>query len=72
MERRSEPAAACIPNIGPGQRRNRVRTGLFAALATLLLVLVLLLTGAPRPVRLVLFLPLLVSAYGFFQARAKT
>ena len=68
----SETAPACVPNIGPGQRRRRVRIGVLALLAALVFAAVLLVTGAPRLVRLGLFPWLVVAAYGFFQARGKT
>lgn len=64
--------ARCIPNIGPRERRRRLRSGLATwALATLGLV-GLVLTDAPRLWRLALLLPLWGGAIGFFQYREKT
>ena len=57
--------------VAAGVRRRRV--GGFVGLAIAIALFVpLLLTGAPRAWRLVLFLPFMMSATGFSQARAKT
>jgi hypothetical protein len=63
---------ACIPNIGPTQRRKRVRMGLAALALAVATAGVLLSAGAPRPFRLVVFVPALAAALGLLQARAQT
>ena len=62
----------CIANIGPRQRRLRLGFGL-VMLGVLIAILAWLLhVGAPRPWRLLLFLPLAGSAAGIFQATGST
>src|SRR5262245_55997001 len=63
---------ACIPNIGPAQRRRRTRFGWTWLALSLVLAAALGLAGASRSYRALVFLPLVLSAIGFFQARAKT
>lgn len=58
-------------NIGPEQRRKRIRFGA-VMLAVSAAVAALLFSGASRWWRLGLFLPLASSAIGFFQAYEKT
>jgi hypothetical protein len=65
-------ASACAVNIGPDQRRTRIRFGLQVSAVCALLAVVLIASGAPRLWRLVLLLPLWSGAIGFFQAREKT
>ncbi len=67
-----QDVAICVENIGPLERRKRLRFGVNTLAASLLLAALLLLLGTPRWTRLVLFIPLAVSAIGFNQARART
>lgn len=64
--------AGCVPNIGPGERRKRLLSGLAAWTLAGLALALLLITDAPRLWRLVLILPLWGGAIGFFQHREKT
>lgn len=59
-------------NIGPRERSLRNRVGVFGLALTALLAGALLETRAPLATRLTLALPLMVSAMGFLQARART
>ena len=61
-----------IPNIGPRGQRQRLTFGLVSLGAAALLGGVLVALGAARGWRAVLFVPLWLSALGFFQAREKT
>ncbi len=61
-----------IPNIGPRERRSRLLFGAAALAVAVILAIALVVTGAPRPWRLALFLPLWPAALGFFQAWGKT
>jgi hypothetical protein len=63
---------ACIPNIGPGERRKRLRMGVIALGASVVLAAALVAGGADRRWRLVLFLPLWFAELGVFQAKEKT
>ena len=63
---------ACIPNLGPRERAKRLRFGLIALALSLAGATALLLLGAPRPLRLALFLPFWLAAVGIFQATEKT
>jgi hypothetical protein len=61
-----------IANLGPGERRKRLRLGVVAFGVSVVIAAVLVATGV-RPVwRLSLFLPLFVAGLGYFQARDKT
>jgi len=60
------------PNIGPRGQRSRFRLGVAAFGAAALLAVLLFLVGAPRPSRLILFVPAWIGALGAFQARDKT
>ncbi len=62
----------CVENIGLMERHKRLRFGVIALAFSLLVAMLLLLLGAPQWTRLVLFIPLAVSAIGFNQARART
>lgn len=64
--------AGCIPNIGPLERRKRVRFGVAIFVMVAVVAAVMLAMGAPRPWRLVLFLPMFGAAVGLFQVREKT
>jgi hypothetical protein len=61
-----------IPNIGPRGQAQRRRFGFIALAAAALLLVLLTLLHLPRAWRLLEFLPLWLSALGFFQARDKT
>ena len=61
-----------IPNIGPRGQRSRYRLGIVAFGAAAVLAVVLFLIDAPRPSRLLLFVPAWIGALGLFQARDKT
>jgi hypothetical protein len=62
----------CIPNIGPGGRKQRNGFGLIALAVSVVAGAALIYTGAARPWRLGLVLPLWVAGLGYFQAREKT
>jgi hypothetical protein len=62
----------CVPNIGPSERRMRIRFGVGFLAASFLLAAILLATSVGRPWRLVVFVPLWIGALGVFQAREKT
>jgi hypothetical protein len=61
-----------IPNIGSAERRKRLVAGVMTLAASGLLAAALLMGGADRRWRLVLFLPLWFGALGVFQAKEKT
>jgi hypothetical protein len=63
---------ACIPNIGPAERRKRLIWGVLALAASALFVVTLAVGGADRRWRLAVFLPLWIAALGVLQAREKT
>jgi hypothetical protein len=67
-----EAAEVCFINIGPKQRRLRLMTGVIFFGIGVAIDLWLVMSGAPRLARLVLFLPFFVSAIGYFQYREKT
>ncbi len=62
----------CIPNIGPNERRRRLRVGMVGMLAGAALLAVLLALGIPRWWRMLVFLPFWVGALGILQHRGKT
>ena len=62
----------CIINIGPRQRRWRMRYGVVSLGASVILGSLLIATGVSGAWRVSLFLPLWIGALGVFQARAKT
>ena len=63
--------AVCV-NIGPGQRRRRLLTGLVFLVLGAFLTVFQIVAGAPFWWRLYLFPLLCVSMLGFFQAQART
>src|SRR5881296_40383 len=65
-------ALPLVTNLGSRGRRRRYLMGAAGLALTLLLAAGLVLIGAPRGARLVLFLPVFVAALGFFQARGGT
>ena len=62
----------CTPNIGPRERRKRVRFGIELAVVSAAAAVALVMAGAPRAWRLLLLLPLWAAATGFYQARERT
>jgi hypothetical protein len=64
--------AVRIPNIGPAERHKRLVAGVMALGASVLIAAALLVAGADRRWRLLLFLPLWFGALGVFQAKEKT
>jgi hypothetical protein len=66
------PAIDRVANLGPRQRLRRLVTGGVALVVAVAVGVVLAKTGAPRPWRLVLFVPLWSAALGVFQYLDKT
>jgi hypothetical protein len=64
--------SACIPNIGPRQRRQRIIGGVLGLVVAFALAALLLSLGVARPYRLAVFLPFFAGTTGLFQAREKT
>jgi len=62
----------CIANIGPKERRKRLRFGVITLAVTAVIAAVLVISPLPALVRVILFLPLASGASGFFQWREKT
>lgn len=62
----------CVPNIGPAQRRRRAVVGVVFAAITVAVATPLIAYDAARPLRLVVAIPSVIAALGFFQARAQT
>jgi hypothetical protein len=60
------------PNIGPRERQRRLIGGFFFLSIALCVGVSLIAFNAPRPWRLLIFLPSWASAIGFFQVQAKT
>ncbi len=56
-------------NIGRSETRRRKQTGWIGLVATILLYALLVYTGAPRILRLFIFIPAMMAAIGFLQAR---
>ncbi len=59
-------------NIGPGERRKRRVLGFVALGVGVALAFVLVVMGAPRLSRLVVFFPIWLAGLGLLQAREKT
>jgi hypothetical protein len=64
--------ATIARNIGPAGRRQRLIGGAVVLALGLAAALALLLTGADRGLRVVLFLPFMAGAVGLLQARDHT
>jgi hypothetical protein len=64
--------AAVCPNIGPRERKRRLVGGFVFLLVAVCVAVCLILFNAPRPWRLLVFLPTWAAAIGFFQVRART
>jgi hypothetical protein len=60
------------PNIGPRGQRRRLRFGLVALGAAVVLGVAVFALHAPRLSRAILFVPLWLAGLGVFQARDKT
>jgi hypothetical protein len=68
MSARDEEAV----NIGPRERRKRRVLGIVALTVGVAFAFVLVATGAPRLLRLVVFFPVWIAGLGLLQAREKT
>jgi hypothetical protein len=67
-----EARQACIPNIGPRERRRRLVGGVGLSALGAIAAALLLGFGAARGWRIVLFLPLWAGALGLLQVRERT
>jgi hypothetical protein len=70
-ERETNVSSAAI-NIGPREQRKRRLMGIVALTVSVSAAFVLVVYGAPRLLRLVIFLPLWIAGLGLLQAREKT
>lgn len=59
-------------NIGTGEQKKRRIMGYVALAVAVGLAFVLIVTGAPRSLRLIIFFPVWLANLGFLQAREKT
>ncbi|PYS82791.1 MAG: hypothetical protein DMF67_11430 [Acidobacteria bacterium] len=59
-------------NIGPRERRKRRLLGVVALTVGVSVAFLLVVTGAPRLLRLVVFFPVWIAGLGLLQAREKT
>ncbi len=57
-----------VCNIGPAERQQRFRSGIIGAFLTVIMLFLLLLTGASRFYRLGVFFPAFAAAIGFLQS----
>lgn len=62
----------CVPNIGPNERRKRLRAGLVHLGVAVLALAVMMVTHTPRGYRLLLILPFWGAGAGVFQYLEKT
>jgi hypothetical protein len=62
----------CVANIGPRERKMRIRVGVTFLGIGLLLAATFLVMSVARPWRIAVFAPLWIGAIGIFQAREKT
>ncbi|MBI3313520.1 MAG: hypothetical protein HYZ83_04745 [Candidatus Omnitrophica bacterium] len=69
---RSQIAVGSDSNIGPDQRRKRVRMGIICLVLSVLAEIYFVSQGFPRSLRLILFAPLYLGMFGLIQAREKT
>ena len=69
---RSQISAGSDSNIGPEERKKRVRMGIVALNLSVLAEIYFVSQGFPRPLRLGLFIPLFLGMFGLIQAREKT
>ena len=65
-------SAEVCPNIGPRERQRRLIGGFVFLAVAACVAGCLMLFNAPRPWRLLVFLPAWAAAIGFFQVSAKT
>jgi Flp pilus assembly protein TadB len=65
-------AAERIANIGAGERRKRLRFGIVAVVAGIVIAVLLVVVHAPLVWRIPLIFLFYVGALGFFQSRDKT
>lgn len=61
-----------VTNIGSRGRRRRYLMGVTGVVLTVLLAIAFVVFGVARGARVVLFIPLLIAALGFMQARGGT
>ena len=61
-----------IPNIGAKGQRQRMLGGVLMVIFAALVLVILILTEAPRAARLLVFFPTYLGALGILQAREKT
>jgi len=66
------PDSAFIPNIGPGERRKRLLSGIVAFGVGVVALAVLMVLSLDRWWRLALVVPFWMAGIGFFQYREKT
>ena len=57
-----------VCNIGPAERAMRRKAGIASGVVSVVMIAVLLGTGAPAAWRLILFFPFAATAIGFFQS----
>jgi hypothetical protein len=62
----------CVANIGPRERKMRIRVGVIFLGVGVLLAATLLVMSVARPWRIAVFVPLWIGSIGIFQAREKT
>lgn len=72
MTSTSDAAAVCVVNIGPRERRRRMRFGVVLLVAGACLAALLVGLQADRLWRLLLFLPFWAGGLGVLQARERT
>jgi hypothetical protein len=67
------PETVCLTNLGPRERQKRLLTGIGGLAGGAALAAWFLIAGvSPRPLYLLVFIPLLVGALGIYQALAGT
>lgn len=69
---RSQITLGSDSNIGPAERRKRVRMGIVSLILSVLAESYFVSQGFARPLRLGLFVPLFFGMFGLIQAREKT
>ena len=71
-ERQMRAASVEAVNIGPRERRKRRVLGIVALTVGVSIAFVLVVAGAPRLLRLVVFFPVWIAGLGLLQSREKT